>query len=76
VVAEKMIRYSKNQAGAHMNYGLVSYLAGDKQVAVAELKKAKELNPNLRQQMETMSKNRPQYQPILKDEEFLKQVFQ
>jgi hypothetical protein len=58
-----------------MNYGLISYLAGDKQVAVAELKKAKELNPQLRQQLDNAVKNRPQYAPVLKDEQFLKQIF-
>ena len=75
-VAAKLIRYSPNQAGAHMNYGLLSYLAGDKETAVAELKKAKELNPQLRPQMDNVVKNRPQYQPVLKDEEFMKQIFQ
>src|SRR5580658_1719495 len=29
-VAAKLAHYSPNQAGAHMNYGLASYLAGDK----------------------------------------------
>jgi len=75
-VSEKLIRYSPNQAGAHMNYGLLSYLAGDKQVAAAELRKAKELNPNLRRQLDNIVKNRPQYAQVLKDEEFLKQIFQ
>ena len=74
-VSEKLIRYSPNQAGAHMNYGLLSYLAGDKQVAAAELRKAKELNPNLRRQLDNIVKNRPQYAQVLKDEEFLKQIF-
>jgi uncharacterized Ntn-hydrolase superfamily protein len=75
-VAEKLIRYSPNQAGAHMNYGLLCYLTGDKQTAAAELKKAKELNPELRKQLDTVVKNRPQYGPVLQDQEFLKQVFQ
>lgn len=74
-IAAKLIRYSPNQANSHMNYGLLSYLAGDKETAVTELKKAKELNPNLRTQLETVAKNRPQYQPILKDEEFLKRIW-
>jgi uncharacterized Ntn-hydrolase superfamily protein len=75
-VSAKLIRYTPNQAGAHMNYGLLSYLAGDKQVAAAELRKAKDLNPNLRRQLDNIVKNRPQYAPVLKDEEFLKQIFQ
>jgi uncharacterized Ntn-hydrolase superfamily protein len=74
-VSAKLIRYNTNAASAHMNYGMLSYLAGDQNTAVTELKKAKELNPNLRTQMENMAKNRTQYQPILKDEEFLKRVF-
>jgi uncharacterized Ntn-hydrolase superfamily protein len=74
-LAVKLIRYSPNQANAHMNYGLLSYLAGDKETAVVELKKAHELNPDLRTQLETVAKNRPQYQPILNDEEFLKRVW-
>jgi uncharacterized Ntn-hydrolase superfamily protein len=74
-LAAKLIRYSPNQAGAHMNYGLLSYLAGDKDTAATELKKAHELNPNLRTQMETISKTRTQYQAILKDEEFMNRIF-
>jgi uncharacterized Ntn-hydrolase superfamily protein len=74
-LAAKLIGYSPNQANAHMNYGLLSYLAGDKETAVVELKKAHELNPDLRTQLETVAKNRPQYQPILNDEEFLKRVW-
>ena len=75
-MAAQLVHYSPKQAGAHTNYGLLSYLAGDKDTAVAELKKAHELNPNLRAQMENMAKTRAQYQPVLKDEEFLKRVFQ
>ena len=75
-IAAKLIRYSPNQAGAHMNYGLLSYLAGDKDTAAAELKKAHDLNPNLRTQMENIAKTRTQYQAVLKDDEFLKRVFQ
>lgn len=75
-VAQKLIRYSPNQAGAHLNLGMLSYLAGDKQEAVIELRKAKELNPDIRKQMENMGKNRPQYKPVLDDTEFLKQIFQ
>jgi uncharacterized Ntn-hydrolase superfamily protein len=40
-VAEKLIRYSPNQAGAHLNLGMLSYLTGDKTQALAELRKAK-----------------------------------
>jgi uncharacterized Ntn-hydrolase superfamily protein len=75
-VAEKLIRYSPNQAGSHMNYGMISYLTGDKTVALAELRKARELNPQLKQQLENMTRNRAQYAAVLKDEEFMKQVFQ
>jgi uncharacterized Ntn-hydrolase superfamily protein len=75
-VAEKLIRYSPNQVGAHMNYGLLSYLTGDKETAATELRKAKELNPQLRQQLENAAKNRPQYAPVLKDEAFLKRIFE
>ncbi len=75
-VAQKLIRYSPNQAGAHLNLGMLSYLIGDKEQALTELRKAKELNPEIRRQMDTMGKNRPQYQPVLKDADFLKQVFQ
>jgi tetratricopeptide (TPR) repeat protein len=75
-VAEKLIRYSPNQAGSHMNYGMISYLTGDKTVALSELRKARELNPQLKQQLENMTRNRAQYAAVLKDEEFMKQVFQ
>lgn len=75
-VAEKAIRYSPNQPGAHLNLGMLSYLIGDKKQALAELRRAKELNPEIRKQLETISKNRPQYRPVLADDEFMKEVFQ
>jgi uncharacterized Ntn-hydrolase superfamily protein len=74
-VAGKLVRYSTNAAQAHMSYGMLSYLAGDKDTAAAELKQARDLNPNLRTQMENAAKNRPQYAAILKDDEFLKKIF-
>ena len=75
-IAEKLIRYSPNQAGAHLNLGVLSYLTGNKEQALAELRKAKELNPGIRKQLESMAKNRPQYQPVLNDTAFLNQIFQ
>jgi uncharacterized Ntn-hydrolase superfamily protein len=75
-MAGKLIRYSPKQAGAHLNLGMLSYLTGDKVQALAELRKAKELNPEIGKQLENMGKNRPQFQPVLNDTEFLKQVFE
>ena len=74
-VSEKLLRYSPNQAGAHLNFGMLSYLADDKETALAELRKAKELNPEIGKQLETMKKNRPQFAPVLNDAEFMHKVF-
>lgn len=75
-VAEKLIRYSPNQAGAHLNLGMLSYLTGDKDKALLELRKAKELNPELSKQIQNISRNRPQFEPVIKDTEFMQKVLQ
>lgn len=75
-LAEKLIRYSPNQAGAHLNLGMLSYLAGDKERALAEIHRAKELNPEIARQIENIGRNRPQFQPVLNDKEFMLKALQ
>jgi uncharacterized Ntn-hydrolase superfamily protein len=75
LVAEKVIRYSPNQAGAHFTLGMLSYLTGDKDQALAELRKAKALNPEIGKQIENMKKTRPQFEPVFNDTEFMHKVF-
>ncbi len=73
-VAEKLIRYSPNKAVAYLNLGMLSYLTGDKEQALTEMRKAKELNPEIGKQLENM-RRRPQFQPVLEDSEFMRKVF-
>ena len=74
-VAAKALPYSTNQANAHLNLGMLTYLTGDKDHALAELRKAKELNPDIGKQFEAIAKNRPQFKPVLDDTEFMHKVF-
>jgi uncharacterized Ntn-hydrolase superfamily protein len=73
--AEKLIHFTPNQAGAQLSYGVLNYLSDDKETALKAFRKAKELNPNIRTQFETMSKTRPLYQKLINDPEFMKAAF-
>jgi uncharacterized Ntn-hydrolase superfamily protein len=73
--AATVVNYAGNNAAAHLTLGLLSYAAGDKQQALGALQTAKKLNPDIRQQLESVARSRPIYQPILADEAFLKQLF-
>ena len=74
--AASAVRYSLANASAHLTLGLLSYATGDKPQALTALRAAKKLNPEIRGQLERIAKARPVYQPILQDEEFLKEAFQ
>jgi hypothetical protein len=59
-----------------LSLGLLDYAAGDKTGALLELKTAQSLGnaQTYRAQFESAAQ-RPLFQPILKDREFLKQLF-
>jgi uncharacterized Ntn-hydrolase superfamily protein len=72
-VALKVARYMPS-ANAQITLGVIDYNLGDKPSALAELRKAIEMDPNVRAQLQ--SENPPQrLRPVLEDKEFLKQLF-
>jgi uncharacterized Ntn-hydrolase superfamily protein len=73
--AEQLIHFTPNQPGAQLSYGVLSYLSDDKETALKAIRKARELNPNIRTQFETISKTRPLYQKLMNDQEFMKAAF-
>lgn len=70
--AERATRLWPNGSDPYLNLGLLAYSSGDKEHALAALRKGKDLNPMFRGQLEGTL--RFLGQPAL-DEEFLKKVF-
>ena len=73
--AAKAVQYMPSRPEGHITLGLLDYLAGDKDAALAELKKAQQGNENFRQQLESSTRLRPAFRGILEDQEFLRQLF-
>jgi uncharacterized Ntn-hydrolase superfamily protein len=74
--AAQVVRYWPQRLDGHLSLGLLDYAAGDKTGALLELKTAQSLGnaQTYRAQFESAAQ-RPLFQPILKDREFLKQLF-
>lgn len=70
--AQRAVELWPNTSDTHLNLGMLAYSAGDKETALAELKKASELNPNFRNQLESWLRWRGQEGL---DEEFMKKLF-
>lgn len=73
--AQKVARYMPARPEAHMTFGLVSYLAGDKPAALAALKRAAQRDPDFQKHFDTVTKARPAYKAVTEDKEFLQQLF-
>ena len=83
---EKVTRYMPS-GNAFVSLGIADYGLGDKTAALADFRKALELDPNVRRQFEAQpAANAPaagagrggrgqRLRPILEDQEFLKQLF-
>jgi uncharacterized Ntn-hydrolase superfamily protein len=69
------LRYAPERPGIHMNLGLLNYLAGDKNVALAEFQKARQLDPDFQKSWDAAVQNRPQFKAIVGDEDFMKKLF-
>lgn len=76
--AAKVARYLPG-AQAQINLGLMDYDLGDKPAALADFRKALELDPNVRRQFETPAAAQPgrgqRLRAILEDQEFMKLLF-
>jgi hypothetical protein len=74
--AAMMAKYEPDTPQIHINLGLFSYFADDKEDALKELRKAKAAMPEFRTRFETLIKNRPAYRAILDDRTFLERLYE
>jgi hypothetical protein len=62
-------------AYSQMNLGLLEYLAGAKEAALADLRKAQALEPAFRKQLDEALQGSPELKPLRDDKEFLAKLF-
>ena len=73
--AMKVAHYSPQNNQSQMTLGLLDYLAGDKQSALAALQKVRSADPeNFKRRFDQITQ-RPSYKAILDDKEFLGKLF-
>ena len=75
-LAGLMVKYQPDTVQSRMTLGLFSYFAGNKDAALAELKRAQELDPEFRKTFEASVRNRRAFASILEDRMFLERLFQ
>jgi uncharacterized Ntn-hydrolase superfamily protein len=73
--AEKALHYAPNDSDNHLTLGFVDYVSGDKDGAVVELKKARQMDPKFTQNFEATIKGEKALAPMLQDRQFLENVF-
>jgi uncharacterized Ntn-hydrolase superfamily protein len=73
--AETAVKYAPNSSDAHMSLGMLDYLSGDKNAALAELQTAQRLNPDFRKQWDAMMGFSKNFAVIQNDEEFMRKLF-
>jgi uncharacterized Ntn-hydrolase superfamily protein len=76
--AGKVARYMPG-AQAQINLGIMDYELGDKSAALADFRKALDLDPNVRRQFDASAPPQPgrgqRLRTVLDDQEFMKQLF-
>jgi uncharacterized Ntn-hydrolase superfamily protein len=72
--ARRAVQLWPDSSDTHLSLGLVAYSLGDKKQALGELQEAAKRNPLFRGQFESLLRA-PQFEPLRKDEEFLKNLF-
>jgi uncharacterized Ntn-hydrolase superfamily protein len=77
-LAEKLARWTPRNPTAHMHVGFLAYLTGNKTRSMEAFGKAHELNPNFKQDWDTILKGQDGavYKKILDDNEFVTRVLQ
>jgi uncharacterized Ntn-hydrolase superfamily protein len=73
--ARQAAKYAPDRSYSHLNLGFYEYLAGDKTVALEELRKAQAMDPDFRQQFDAILAGSPELQPLREDRAFLAQLF-
>ncbi len=72
--AIKAVSYAPERPSAHINLGLLDYATGDKNAALAEFKKAKQLSPNFQKQLDAILQFRPSFKSMLDDKAFMEKL--
>jgi uncharacterized Ntn-hydrolase superfamily protein len=72
--ATKAIAYAPERSSAHINLGLLDYAVGDKDGALAEFRKAKQLEPDFSKQLDAVLQFRPTFNGMLNDKVFMEKV--
>jgi Tfp pilus assembly protein PilF len=76
--AAKVARYMPG-AQSQITLGLMDYELGDKSAALADFRKALEIDPNVRRQFDASAPPQPgrgqRLRTVLDDQEFMKQLF-
>lgn len=76
--ASKLVKYMPG-APSQLTLGVMDYELGDKSAALADFRKALELDPNVRRQFEASAPPQPdrgqRLRTIMDDQEFMKQLF-
>lgn len=77
-LSEKLAKWTPRNPAAHMHVGFLAYLLEDKKRAVEAFTKAHELNPNFKQDWDTIlqSQDGAAYKKILADREFVSKILQ
>ncbi len=74
--AIRMSEYQPESSLIHGTLGVYAYFAGDQDAALAEFAKAKAMDPEFKLHFENSVKNRPGWQPLLNDADFVKRLWQ
>jgi len=69
-------RYGPNLPGTHANLGVLEYLNGNKEAALAELRAARAADPGFDKQFQAALEARPELKPLKEDKELLAKLFQ
>jgi tetratricopeptide (TPR) repeat protein len=76
--ASKLVKYMPG-AQSQLTLGVMDYELGDKPAALADFRKALEMDPNVRRQFEAAAPPQPgrgqRLRTIMDDQEFMKQLF-
>lgn len=77
-LSEKLAHWTPRNPTAHMHVGFLAYLAGDKNRSIQAFQKAHELNPNFKQDWDTIlsGQDGTTYKKILDDKEFVARILQ
>jgi uncharacterized Ntn-hydrolase superfamily protein len=74
-LATNALHYAPDKPDLLILLGMVDYVSGDKQAAMAEMQKAKAIDPKFREEVESLANFIPRFKPILSDGDFTGKLF-